>query len=1013
MAKTEKLKLLRGMTAVCALLTTFSIGAATIANDWEDNINEFLGTSSTKTVTSTESNPEDLYTYVNGDITNSQQLVDWHKDLAVREQQEGSVLLKNTSGALPLAAGAKVTLLGNRSVNSVFGGQIGSSPNASQNVTLVDALTDRGFQVNPTTVEAYQTVNKAPGRLSNSFGMVTKVPNGLQINEPSVDELLAANSGWAASLNTYSDAAIVVVGRPSSEAADFYPGADGIRDASEFEEGANVLGLSINEKAIVDYACEHFSKVVVLVNSDSAMELDYLQNKSGVQSILWIGAPGNYGFLGVADLLKGVVSPSGHLPDTYAVDSTSSPAMVNFGLFSFSNYADYAGNSNESKGFAYLDEQEGIYTGYRYYETRYEDSVLNRYNATSATGASSGSAWNYDNEVLYSFGYGLSYTTFKQELVSVSEKRGEISVTVKVTNEGSYDGKDVVQVYVQTPYTDYDRANHVEKSAIQLAGFEKTGTLTKNGGTETVTVTFDKKYIASYDYVNAKTYILDAGDYYLSIGNGAHEALNNVLKAKGADVAGDASKSYHWTQDELNKTTYATANGADVTNQLDDMNINYWTGNENALYTNQLSRSDWSGTWPKGYTVTGDIHTTNLVASAAMIKELTNDVFTTEGGDTTPTLWGQDTGLTIGALKGADYDDDRWNALLSTITLEEAIEFFCRAQNQTNAISSINLNTQHVQDGPLGFSYQTLGHFNENQEGDPAAMDENDANSGYYVYDSVTEPVLAASFNKQLLEEQGELFGTDSLWSNTAILWAPGLNTHRTPYNGRNHEYYSEDSMLTNYMGAAITTGALKYGLVVAPKHFAFNDQETNRTGVSVFMNEQRAREIELRAFQGAFDDAGCMGTMTAFNRAGLRYASAHEGLITNILKEEWGFNGYIVTDMINGPMYMRADTSLMAGTTCLDTSGNATALELMNAVKDDPAVQNALKEAMHANLWVLANSNALNGIDSLTQVIFVTPWWKVTLVSLESVFGVLTGAAAIGYVAMVLIKKNDQKEGE
>jgi beta-glucosidase len=439
------------------------------------------------------------------------------------------------------------------------------------------------------------------------------------------------------------------------------------------------------------------------------------------------------------------------------------------------------------------------------------------------------------------------------------------------------------------------------------------------------------------------------------------------------------------------------------------MNLNTWTGS--ALYTNQLSRSDWQATWPKGYEVSGAAHTTSLTATAAMIKELTNDVYTTEGATATETKWGQNTGLTIGTMKGASYDDERWDALLSTITVEEAINFFCNSQNQTPAIDSIGLAMQHVQDGPLGFCYQTLGKFNENEEGDPTAMAEDDANAGYSINDSVTEPVLAASFNQDLLEEQGELFGTDSLWCNSTILWGPGLNTHRTPYNGRNHEYYSEDSMLTNYMGAAIVKGALKYGCVLAPKHFAFNDQETNRTGVSVFMNEQRAREIELRAFQGAFDDAGCMGTMTAFNRVGMRYASANKGLMTNILKGEWGFTGYIVTDMINGPLYMRADTSLMAGTTCLDTSLNKDSVALMNAIKDDPAALYALKEAMHSNLWVLANSNALNGINNLSKVISVTPWWKATLIAVDVVFGVLAVAALAGYVAVTILKKNDVEE--
>lgn len=1016
MQKKGSLKLLRGAAAACAVLTTVSIGAAGMAAYWEPTINQFLGTSSTKVVTSEESTGEGLYTYENKDIKTSDDLVKWHKDLAVREQREGSVLLKN-NGALPLAEGAKVTLLGNRSVVSVYGGQIGSSPETSQNVSLEAALTDRLFEVNPVALSAYNKYlggdgssgarENGPTILNNSFNPVENLNAAIAINEPSVAQLVEKEAGFENSFSQYGDAAIVVIGRPSSEAADFAPGAAGLKNPSEFEAGANILGLSINEKAIIDYACEKFDKVVVLVNSDSAMELDYLKNKTEVDSVLWIGAVGNYGFYGVADLLKGVVSPSGHLPDTYAVNSANSPAMVNYGVFKYSNLSAISDDKSyiDYRAIAYLDEKEGIYTGYRYYETRYEDAVLGRYNAASAVGSSTDSGWSYDSEVSYAFGYGLSYTTFKQEILGFTERLGKISVDVKVTNTGDRKGKDVVQVYVQTPYTDYDRTNHVEKASIQLAGFEKTSELDPNGE-ETVTVTFDKKYIASYDYVNARTYILDAGDYYLSIGNGAHEAINNVLKAKDPSltVDGDASMTRTWHQDALDDKAYATSgNGTEITNRFDDMNANYWTGDKSKLYEGQLSRSDWQTTWPTA--------NEGLAASDAMIAELRNKVYTTEGVSTAETKWGQNTGLTIGMLKGAKFDDERWAELLSTMTLDEAVYFFCNGKDATQTISSIGLDAQHVQDGPLGFCYAPLGKYNDGKDGDPTAMKSDDANKDYNIYDSVTEPVIAAAFNKELVKEQGELFGTDSLWCNSFILWGPGLNTHRTPYNGRNHEYYSEDPMLTNYLGAAMTEGAFKYGLILAPKHFAFNDQESNRTGVAVFMNEQRARENELRAFQGAFEDAGCMGTMTAFNRAGLRYASAHKGLMTDVLKNEWGFKGYAVTDMINGEYYMRADTALMAGTTILDTTSNSDSEALINAIKNDAAAQNMLKDAMHANLWTIANSNALQGIDNLSKVIAVTPWWKALLVSLEAIFGVLTGAAIVGYCLVLYFKKDDKKE--
>lgn len=1018
-------KLLRGAAVACAFLTTFSVGATMIASDWADFIDATLGTTHKQIVNSNESNPEDRYTYVNEEITSTTELINWHKDLAERMTEDGAVLLKNQTSAnkgLPLAANSKVTLLGIRSVNPVYGGNIGSSSNKDQAVDYASALTAKGFDVNQTVVNAYKGI-KADFGFDMSFGTVTSVVGKFKAGEPTLADVQANDSGWGGAIASYkSGTAVVVVGRPSSEASNFYPGEDGLGDPTEFEEGANYLGLSINEKAVIDYACETFANVVVVVNSSCAMELEYVKQKAGVSSIVWIGNPGTYGLLGLADVLKGEVSPSGHLPDTYAVDSTSSPAMVNFGLFSYSNYTDLgdpAANQSTYKGFSFLDEAEGIYTGYRYYETRYEDYILNQGNAKSAKGAKlSTTEWNYDKEVSYTFGYGLSYTEFTQEIVkdSFTDKKGQISIDVKVTNTGSTHGKDVVQVYVQTPYTEYDKTNHVEKASIQLAGFEKTIVL-EPGETDILTVTFDKKYIASYDYVNAKTYILDAGDYYLSLGNGAHEALNNVLKAKGADVEGNASKTYKWTQAELNDTTYATSNDTEVTNQLDDMNLNYWKGDKSKLWEGQLSRNDWSGTWPKGYTTSGTIRTTNLVATEAMIKELKNLVYDDIYADmkdvygTTAPEWGQETGYTIGMMKGADYDDPRWEQLLNTITLDEAVDFFCNGNSLTKPIDSIDLVGMTLGDGPLGFG--TSFKNNQNEEGDPAAVDNaTDPNAGYNLQDGALECLLGASFNKELLYEYGRRFGTDSLWANQIAVWGLGLNTHRTPYNPRNHEYFSEDSMLMNYLGAEFTKGAQSLGLIVAVKHFAFNDQETNRTGVSVFMNEQRAREIELRAFQGSFEEGAAMGTMTAFNRAGIRFIGAHQGVMTNILRNEWGFNGYNITDMVNGNYYMRSDNSLLAGTTILDTVNNKDATALIEEIKNDPVAQNALRDSLHRNLWAIANSNAMNGVDSLSRSINVTPWWEMTLIALESVFGVLTGAAIIGYVVVTVKKKKDE-DGE
>lgn len=1015
-----------GTATIFSTLAVLAIGASIIANSWAPMIDRTLGTVSQEIVNE-EGDADDLYLFNNEEIDTTDKLVQWHKDLAEREAEEGSVLLKNENNVLPLTGSSpKVTLLGHRSHYPQYGGQIGSSPNAAQNVSLEQALTQKGFQINPVTVAAYEAAGQynsgnytgsfgqpandyQPGTLANSFGVSVEGTGSLRIGEPSIDTLKGfAEGDIDQSCEEYNDAAIVVVGRPSSEAGEFYPGEEGIKCPEEFEDGDNILMLSINEKAVIDYATEHFDKVIVLVNSDSAMGIDYLKKNDKVDSVLWVGAPGNYGFLGVADILKGEVNPSGHLPDTYAVDASLSPAAQNYGVITWSNLDDISTTDmtySDYRALAYLDEKEGIYTGYRYYETRYEDQILNQGNATSTKGSITGGAWDYDNEVSYSFGYGLSYTTFEQTLGDVTWNNNDktVTATVHVKNTGDVAGKSVVQLYMQSPYTDYDKDNNVEKSAVQLVDFAKT-TVLQPGAEADVTMTFDQKYLASYDYTNAKTYILDEGDYLFTVGNGAHEAINNILAHKGYDeVGGDESNVKVHHIDSLDTETFSTSdNGTEITNQFDDMSLDNLLSDYDDP---QLSRQNWDSTWPTT--------TSNLTATSEMIEELRNDTYEVKTDDDVSGItWGENTGINLASMKNASYNDERWEYVLDSMTLEEAIQVFVTGNSQVAGISSINMPKLNVQDGPLGFSYSPLGAFaNKTDSSKPFYIPETDPNANYNIYDSVTEPIIAASFNKDLAYEQGRLFGTDGLWGNSTILWGPGLNTHRTPFNGRNHEYYSEDPMLTAYMGSQVVRGGKEYGVIIAPKHFCFNDQESNRCGISPFMNEQRARENELRAFQMAFEDYGCLGTMTAFNRVGLTYASADEGLITNVLKGEWGFHGYIVTDMINGDKYMRADTSLLAGTTILDTSNSE--WFTVDFVSGDATLQNALKEAMHMNLYAIVNSCGLNGMNASSHIVYHTTWWQATLIALYSVF-IALAVISIGLVVFLLVKnarQDDQKE--
>lgn len=1013
----------RGLVCVCAGMLAFSFGVGSICETWKDTLDLQLGTISSIIVT--EENGENRYTFTS-DFANTTELVSAHIDLSERILEEGTVLLKNETDALPLGSNAKITLLGMRSQYPQYGGQIGSSPTASQNVSLVEALQQKGFEVNPTMVEVYETIGNTvtgtsqnartgatedvfgyqPGRLANSFGVSNDI-NGLTINEPAVTQYEQAVSGYAGSFASYSDAAIVVVGRPSSEAASYFPGEDGM---AEDEGATDILGLTTNERQVLALAKENFDTVIVLVNSSSTMEIDELKYDEGIDSILWIGNPSNYGFYGIADVISGAVSPSGHLPDTYAVQNANSPAAQNVGMIPYANqdeigttdltYADY-------RAGWYLVEAEGIYVGYTYYETRYEDTVLGQGNATSSTGASEASGWSYPTEVSYSFGYGLSYTSFSQTIdsVTMSDDGRTATIVATVTNTGSTSGKDVVQVYAQSPYTDYDRQNLVEKSSVQLLNFEKTAELAP-GASETVTVEVELQYLASYDYTTAQTYIMDAGDYYFALGNGAHDALNNILAAKGyttengMDYDGNADLTYTWHQAALDTTTFATSKaGVEITNQLEDADLNYWL-EDTVTY---LTRNDWEGTFPITYT--------GITANDEMITQLRNATYEWNTGEDGASYFPEeDNDVSFINMKGADFDDERWELLLNQLSLEEAIYNIAAGGYTMPAMESIDFFDTYANDGPIGFSDSSFG-ARSTDTSSPTYMAPDDENYDYMVNDMPTQPIIAATFNKDMAYELGELFGNDALWNVTSVIWAPGMNLHRSPYNARNHEYYSEDAMLANQMGTSIVQGGLSKGLIMAQKHFAFNDQETNRVGVSPYMNEQTARERELRAFQGPFEN-GALGTMTAFNRIGATFVSHHVGLNQGILRGEWDFKGYVVSDMVNGPNYMTLAECVVLGTVNQMDSNSDTNLSgawsnfNADAIRGDATVAAAFRENIHYLLYAIAQSNAMNGLNSSSYVQNQMTWWRTTYYSMQIGFGVLTALSLAGYAVATLKKK-------
>lgn len=1005
----------RGVTTATASLLALSVCASTVVDGFRTDIDKFLGTKSTKLVTE-NSDGTDLYTF-KSDYTSTTELLHGIQDVGERMSEEGSVLLKN-NGALPLTKDEtqKITLLGFSSYYPVQGGDMGSSlventGTDADTVDMVGAFKAKGFGLNQTVADMYEAlqptfkseVQSWGGTIEYNHITAPSTTGVFSSKEPSQAALDGQNAAWKDSMND-NNVMIVTIARSASENGSYNPGTAGV-DPTQNLNQTDPLGLSDDERDLINAAvtakAANGGKVIVLLNNASAMEVQEIEDNVGVDAILQVGLPGGYGFYGVADILSGAVSPSGHLTDTYAVKNANSPAAQNFGDLQWTN-----ANPDIKMNDAIV-EAENIYIGYKYYETRYFDTVMNQGNASSTVGSSTGSAWNYDDEVTYPFGYGLSYTTFTQTLddLHVDLENETVTAKVTVTNTGSVAGKDVVQLYVSLPYTDYDKEHGVEKAAVQLLDYGKTAELAP-GASETVTITADMQNMASWDSTadNAAgtkgCYILDAGDYWFTIGNGAHEAVNNVLAAEGQSVDGSADKAKSWNLGSQDTTTFATTkNGTAVENQLADMDVNYWLPGT-ATY---LTRADWEGTFPKTYK--------DLTATDEMIDILDNDIYEINAnGDPSTVAFGADNGLTLADLKGvSDINDERWDMLMDEITLEECMIRTGFGGTSTKVIESIMSPETIQNDGPNGIYSYPLGQYanTDASTGDPCVVDANDPNLTYKMGTMVNETVIAQTFNKDLAADYGRVIGNYSLWANTTIFWGIGTNLHRLPYNARNHEYYSEDAVLTAGQGTAYAAAAMEYGVIIAPKHLAFNDTEINRTGVSVFMTEQQARENELRGTQGIVENAHVLGVMTAYNRVGITQDNAHTGLTKNILRNEWGFQGLISEDFIQDANYVVLKEAVLNGITMSCNTGDNTMAAVsekypywtVEAVSQDTTMMTALKQAMKYQNYALANSNAMDGMASNTKLVSVRTWYDNALTAVQIVFAALTVLAAAMYV--------------
>ncbi len=983
-------------TNIMAVLLVISFFAGNIANEFAGQINSFLGISTTRTEHTGEGDAQ----YARYFESTFQSVADLKAaGLAkVREvENEGAVLLKNDNGALPLS-GKDVSLFGATAVSPVFGGT-GSGAVSSENApTYQQVFTEAGFNVvNKDLLDWY---------VAEEYGRDFDPGN---INEASWKQIQKSD---AVDSFGKGETAIFVIGRVGGEANDL--------KSVNHDDGANgdYLRPNKNELAILEGLKEmkdagQISHIVLLLNSANPISAQFINDDAyGIDAALWIGSVGQTGLYAVADILSGAVNPSGSLPDTWWTDNLLDPAMANFGSYTYQGADQYSFSSTGRVFNMYVVYQEGIYVGYRYTETRYEDKVL----GTAKTGS-----FDYGSVVAYPFGYGLSYSTFEMSNMKV-EKAGSgmetsYTVTVDVKNTGSVEGKKTVQIYAQKPYTDYAKSNQIEKAAVELVGYGKTQLLAP-GASETVTVEVPEYFLTSYDALGTGVFILDEGTHYLTAADNAHAAVNNILAAKGKTTSNgmtaDGDKDLTYSVDySFDSETYAKSygTGADVTSLFAAADINRYEG-AGSNHVDYITRSDWEGTttlWSPNSDDENDSYVRLSMTDQIAADVVLDDADLPENDGDWPTMGSTDTAYQlVNLMRDAEdnpipYDDPMWDELLDQLTYSQLSELCAVGLRMTVAVSAIGKPETLDHNGPSGVTQKySLGpNGYATQTNDP---DKEQTGTCY-----PCNGIIAATFNDQLVREVGELIGEDAMWAGYAGFYGTGLNIHRTPYSGRVFEYYSEDGILTGLIATAESEAIQSKGVYVYNKHFVLNDQEEQRQGIGTWCNEQALREIYLRAFELPIVRADAKCVMTAFNRLGAFWSGAMPELMTSWLRGEAGMSGFAVTDMYDGS-YMSKPHEVLAGNDIPDNYPGVTGTAVGSgtsdlgfefaeygpgAAKENAPMARAMRESAHRILYTVVHSRGMDGISSDTVIIQVTPWWSTAITAVQIVTGILTLAGA------------------
>ncbi len=857
----------------------------------------------------------------------SDETVDEAMSLVTEICEEGITLLENDDDILPLST-AKVNIFGWSATNPCYGGVGSGALNDAYHVTtFLEGLENAGIEYNTELIDFYTEYHDA------TLPNVAMWTQDWTMPQPYADDY---SDTLISNAVAYSDTAIIFISRVGGEGADlpsdmqavvdgtwaeqnggdtYFNGTydDTVNDGNDWGEGDHYLQLSNPEEELVELVCANFDNVILIYNAANAFELGFVEDYEQIKGVIWCAGTGQSGFDALGEVLTGTVNPSGRMVDTYVYDLTTAPTWNNFGNFTYDNMDEFSvENTNWTTGGSYttstsfVNYVEGIYVGYRFYETAAQEGLI-----------------DYDTVVQYPFGYGLSYTTFEQEITDYTVDGETITLEITVTNTGSVAGKDVVEVYYNPPYIN----GGIEKASANLIDYDKTDTL-EPGTSEAVTISFDAEDMASYDYQGAGCYVLEQGDYIISINSDSHTVLDSVTYTVDSTV----------TYDEDNPRS--SAQTAAVTQ------FGYAAG-----YVTYLSRAAGFANYaeataaPTDYSMPDEYKETFYNNSNYLTAEATAE---DEDPDAEYPTTGADNGLVLADLRGLDYDDEQWDLLLDQLTIEEMNSLTSLCGYQTPALESIEKYRTNDCDGPAAINNNFTG---EGSVGFPACV------------------MVSATWSKDMAQAYGQCIGKMATEMDTTGWYAPATNIHRTPFAGRNFEYYSEDPVLSGYSAAYELIGAWEYGVYGYVKHFALNDQESNRCAmICTWCNEQAMREIYLKPFEIAVKDGDAKAVMSSFNYIGNRWAGGTSELCQTVLRDEWGFEGMVLTDYFGVYGYMSADQAIRNGTDMILVAYSTATNDMQ--FTETAGAQQALRQAVHRILYVTVNSRAYSdeGIALATQ---------------------------------------------